>query len=40
MSRGWDGMTAAISGLAARKIGANAFLKKPFKIEDLLSALP
>ncbi len=40
MSRGWDGMTAANSDLAARKIGANAFLKKPFKIEDLLSALP
>ena len=40
MSGGWDGMTADNSGLAARKIGANAFLKKPFKIEDLQSALP
>ena len=40
MSSGWDGMTAANSGLAAGKIGANAFLKKPFKIEDLQSALP
>ena len=40
MSGGWDGMTAANSGRAARKIGANAFLKKPFKIEDLQSALP
>ena len=40
MSSGWDGMTADNSGLAARKIGTNAFLKKPFKIEDLQSALP
>ena len=40
MSGGWDGMTAANSGRAARKIGANAFLKKPFKIEDLQAALP
>jgi len=40
MPGGWDGMTADNSGLAARKIGANAFLKKPFKIEDLQSALP
>ncbi len=39
MSGGWDSMPAEKSGLAARKIGVNYFLQKPFTFKDMEMAL-
>ncbi len=43
MTGGWGGMSAADTVLAAKKIGANGGLQKPFTatdLQDVLEALP